>query len=144
MYPIIVLHVHVVQYAYFSVHLLCNAIILLCLPSCVVPAEGDIRLIGGTSLLEGRVEVYHNNSWGSVCDDEWDITDATVVCQQLGLFMATSAPGQAAFGPGSGPIWYDNVGCTGSETNLTQCSHTGIGVHNCSHSEDAGVVCAST
>ena len=105
--------------------------------------EGDVRLVGGTSPLEGRVEVFHNGSWGTVCDDDWDITDAGVVCRQLGYFMAISAPGIATFGQGSGPIWYDNVDCTGSETNLTQCSHIGLGVHNCGHGEDAGAVCES-
>lgn len=108
-----------------------------------VYVEGDVRLVGGSSLLEGRVEVYHNNTWGTVCDDGWDITDATVVCRQLGYFMATRAPGFAEFGEGTGPIWYDDVGCTGSETTLIQCPHNGMGVHNCFHGEDAGAVCES-
>ena len=105
--------------------------------------EGDIRLVGGSSPHEGRVEVYHNGQWGTVCHDQWDIIDATVVCRQLDYTMATSSPGQAAFGPGSGPIWYDDVDCSGTEVYLTQCSHTTFGTHNCSHDEDAGVVCAS-
>ena len=124
-------------------YLLCYALSLLCLSPCAVPAEGDIRLVGGSSPNEGRVEVYHNNTWGTVCDDGWDINDATVVCQQLGHFLAVSAPGVATFGEGTGPIWYDDVGCTGSETTLIQCPHNGRGVHNCLHSEDAGVVCTS-
>ena len=99
--------------------------------------------MGGSSPHEGRVEVYHNGQWGTVCHDQWDIIDATVVCRQLDYALATSAPGQAAFGPGSGPIWYDDVDCSGTEMNLTQCLHTALGTHNCSHDEDAGVVCAS-
>ena len=128
---------------YCFVYLLCYALSLLCLSTCAAPAEGDIRLVGGTSPNEGRVEVYHNNTWGTVCDDGWDINDATVVCQQLGHFLAVSAPGGATFGEGTGPIWYDDVGCTGSETTLIQCPHNGRGVHNCFHNEDAGVVCTS-
>ena len=103
--------------------------------------EGDFRLVGGTSAGEGRVEVYLNGVWGTVCDNNWDINDATVVCQQLGHLRAVSALGGAHFGEGSGPIWYGNVDCTGNDTNITQCSHSGIGVHNCTHSQDAGVVC---
>ena len=98
-------------------------------------------MVGGASDSEGRVEVYHNGEWGTVCDDGWDITDANVVCQQLNYSRATSAPGQAYFGAGSGPIHYDEVACTGTESRLSNCSHLGIGVHDCGHSEDAGVQC---
>ena len=99
--------------------------------------------MGGSTDSEGRVEVYHNGAWGTVCDDGWDIADANVVCRQLGYTGATSARSFAYFGRGSGPIHYDDVACTGSETRLADCSHSGIGSHNCHHSEDAGVVCAT-
>ena len=103
--------------------------------------EGAVRLVGGASDNEGRVEIYHFSIWGTVCDDFWDITDANIVCRQLGYSGAKSAPKSAYFGEGSGPIHYDDVTCNGTETHLANCSHLGIGIENCDHSEDAGVVC---
>ena len=105
------------------------------------PQEGDIRLEGSYDRNIGRVEVYHNGEWGTVCDDDWDLNDAIVVCRQLGYTGAVSAHGSATYGKGSGPIHYDNVQCTGNETRLADCPHNGIGLHNCGHSEDAGVKC---
>ena len=110
----------------------------------VATEEGGVRLVGGTTDNEGRVEVYHNGAWGTVCDDSWDINDASVVCRQLGYSRATSALGEAYFGEGSGPILYDEVACTGTETSLTDCDHDGVGLHDCAHYEDAGVVCSVT
>ena len=89
----------------------------------------------------GRVEVYYNNTWGTVCDDDWDLNDAAVVCRQLGFPGVFSSPCCAAFGQGTGPIWLDDMRCTGSETSLSSCSHRGWGRHNCDHIENAGVYC---
>lgn len=100
-----------------------------------------MRLRGGSNPHEGRVEVYHNGTWGTVCDDNWDLQDAMVVCHQLGYVSATAALGSATFGPGSGPILYNELACIGNESNITDCNRHDTGAHNCSHSQDAGVVC---
>jgi hypothetical protein len=88
------------------------------------------------------VEIFLNSQWGTVCDDSWGIEDAQVVCRQLGFDGADNAYGFARYGQGIGPIHLDDVNCTGSEASVDQCTHGGVGNHNCDHSEDAGVVCS--
>lgn len=99
-----------------------------------------VRLANGGASY-GRVEVYLRGQWGTVCDDDWDIYDANVVCRHLGFFNASSAPHRAAYGQGSDPTWMDDVDCQGGESSLFECAHAGWGVENCGHDEDAGVAC---
>ncbi|XP_053533031.1 scavenger receptor cysteine-rich domain-containing group B protein [Ictalurus punctatus] len=108
------------------------------------PVEGAMRLSGGLNRCEGRVELYQSGAWGTVCDDAWDLPDAQVVCRLLGCGDAIAAQVESFFGPGVGTILLDNVKCTGTELSLQQCSHIPWDVHNCDHSEDAGVRCSLT
>uniref|UniRef100_A0A3P9CYS4 SRCR domain-containing protein n=1 Tax=Maylandia zebra TaxID=106582 RepID=A0A3P9CYS4_9CICH len=102
-------------------------------------------LIGsGSTRCSGRVEVYHNNSWGTVCDDGWGLNDAEVVCRQINCGTALQAPRSAYFGAGTGQIWLDDVTCSGNESSLTDCQHSGFGSNRCEHGQDAAVICSVT
>ena len=102
-----------------------------------------LRLVGGSSYNEGRVEVYYNGEWGTVCDDGWDDTDAGVVCRQLGFGSSGTAIGSAGFGQGSGLAWLGGVTCFGNESNILNCGRLSINItRSCSHSKDAGVNCS--
>ena len=84
-----------------------------------------------------------NAQWGTVCDNNWDIQDARVICHQLGYPDAVAAPMSVHYGEGTGPIWLDNVQCVGNESNIFTCTHDGIGYYNCTceHDNDASVEC---
>lgn len=103
-------------------------------------AEGNIRLRGGSSRKEGRVEIFHQGEWGTVCDDYWKKENARVVCYELGFTAVLEY--KRSFGPGSNRIWLDRVNCNGKETALVKCSHRGWGITSCNHREDVGVICS--
>ena len=86
------------------------------------------------------VEQFYNGSWNSVTvDDDQDLNDAEVVCRQLGLGGAMRATTGSVFGQGTGMAILSNVDCTGNETALGWCLHSGWTSRSCSQA--AGVVC---
>ncbi len=96
--------------------------------------------MGGSSELEGRVEVCISNNWGTVCDNSWDNSDAQVACRQAGFaFEGALAFSGALYGEGNGSIVLDMLGCNGNETRLVDCPASGS--VNCMHSQDASVLC---
>lgn len=103
-----------------------------------------IRLVDGPTPFEGRVEVFVNGDWGTVCDDEFDIHDAEVVCRQLGFGHPIAALGSPGYGPGQGKILFDDLRCNGTEKELVNCAQSEFTRNDCNHHEDAGVQCSGT
>ncbi|NXL46672.1 HIPL1 protein, partial [Podilymbus podiceps] len=107
--------------------------------------NGAVRLMEqrARGRRRGRVEVYINGEWGTVCDDGWGLPAAAVVCRQLGFPYVVRASKKAEFGEGTSlRILLDDVQCSGQEKTLLECAHAEVGTHNCSHEEDAGVECS--
>ncbi|XP_013404386.1 scavenger receptor class A member 5-like [Lingula anatina] len=104
--------------------------------------QWPVRLVGGYSNREGRVEVYYNGRWGTVCDDGFGDIAARVICRMLGFGdRYAKAYRSACYGQGNGQIWLDDVRCSGGEHSISACGHNSWGSHNCGHHEDAGVSC---
>jgi len=110
----------------------------------------SVRLVGQDGDINskaGRLEVYHDGRWGTVCNDapdgKGDQTDnnmAKVVCRMIGQSGGITKVNHD-FGQGSDPTWMDNVGCQGDEKSLFDCKFNPWGEENCSHGEDVGIVC---
>jgi hypothetical protein len=119
----------------------------------VVPDTTGIRLqtdegtpsFDSEGQVQGRLEVFHDGQWGTVCDDSFGEPDAQVACRQLGnelgyTLTSWSVVSNSNTDDGSGTVWLDNLGCSGSESSLVDCSHAGWGATD-GHSEDVGVSC---
>ena len=124
----------------------------MAIPTCIyyhMLLALPIRLANGNSRYSGRVEIYRNGVWGTVCDDNWTIINAQVVCRQLG-YGSSSVSVDFNVPPGTEPILMDDVNCSNSQNNLLECPHSGFllecphsgfGNHNCVHMKDVGVMC---
>ncbi|XP_072166896.1 CD5 antigen-like [Diadema setosum] len=104
--------------------------------------EYDVRLVGGPSPQAGRVEIFHDNSWGTICDDSWSSTEAEVVCDQLGYDEVDVA--LEYVGPGDGAIHVSSLSCYGHESSVENCLNVNFGSTGCDHTEDVGVRCEYT
>ena len=116
---------------------MCSYIIINCTFS-------GYRLVGGCTAAQGRVEVFFDGQWGTVCDDGFDTDEALVVCRSCGYGMVNAVRPEAFFGEGdsNSPIWLDDVDCRGDESEISDCAHLQLGSHNCGHWEDVGVECS--
>ena len=98
-----------------------------------------VLLVSGTHPWNGRVEFFHDDQWGTVCNNNFDTVDAQVVCRQLGY--GGGRVKTSVIIEGSGEIWLDDVYCNGNELSLAACAHRGWGVNNCGHHEDVVIEC---
>ena len=125
---------------------------------------GELRLVDGTHTTEdgrpceGRLEIYINGRWGTICDDYWNDEEADVACRQLG-FAGGSVVDASRFNAGSDrrsgtfpagddgqPTWLDDVRCNGSESDLLECRHrrSESGRVGCRRYEDVGIRCVKS
>ncbi|XP_040576272.1 lysyl oxidase homolog 2B [Lepeophtheirus salmonis] len=105
--------------------------------------EGDLRLVDGRDKYEGNLQIFHDGRWGSVCDDEWDMSDAIVACKQLGFGKPKRYYHSSQFGYTKRLIHMDNLYCYGTEKRLQDCRFNGWGDHDCERTESAGLKCTS-
>ncbi|RDD40666.1 Deleted in malignant brain tumors 1 protein, partial [Trichoplax sp. H2] len=119
-----------------------------CAPGYVGPfcyessnSQLPIRLVNGPTPNKGRVEVYHNNVWGSICYYGFNMKEARVACRQLGYTNASGYSCCGTYGYTSGPVWLSNVNCNGTETSLAQCTYIGWNNTGCSTYSNLAITC---
>ena len=107
-----------------------------------------MRLTYSTNPFSGHVEIYanstgglHNAEWRSICDENWDILNARVVCHQLGYPDAVAALTSARYDQSTALILIENMQCLGNESDFFACAHSGISDHTCEHDQYAVVEC---
>ena len=89
---------------------------------------------------QGRLAVFHEGEWGTICHDAFETVDATVACRQMGYTEGAVIDVLVAADTNA-TIWLDNVECRGSEARLVECNHHGWNITNCGHHQDVFVSC---
>ena len=101
-----------------------------------------LRLQGPKAKTDGigRLQILYHGTWGTVCNEGWNIKNANVACRQLGFAGAKSALNYNVR-HGTGKIWMSDVSCTGNEMMLASCVYNGWGNTTCNHYQDVGLHC---
>ncbi|XP_069136558.1 antigen WC1.1-like [Argopecten irradians] len=109
--------------------------------------QGILRLVNGSMPSKGRVEIYHDSQWGTICDDHFGYDEARAVCKALGFSYGTPYL-HAKFGRGTGPVFVSDLRCSflssgrySLHLGKKKCYFKGWGVSNCYHGQDVGVEC---
>nr|XP_033503100.1 scavenger receptor cysteine-rich type 1 protein M130-like [Epinephelus lanceolatus] len=106
------------------------------------PPTGDsVRLVDGTSLCSGRLEVKSNQRWSSVCEADFDQQDAEVVCRELGCGAPSVLQG-ALYGEVEAPMWTKEFQCGGHESALLDCRSSDSNRNTCSPGKAVGLTCS--
>ncbi|XP_048585018.1 lysyl oxidase homolog 2A-like isoform X2 [Nematostella vectensis] len=116
-------------------------LILAVLPTYGLARWMQVRLKNGKEPHMGMVELRYRNKWGEICDQDWDIKGARVVCRTLGYPDAIRYTFGDWFGRGTGFFWLNKVRCDGTEDSLELCARSNWGDVKCRSSQVAGVVC---
>nr|AML23866.1 ixominogen [Ixodes ricinus] len=104
-------------------------------------ARLDVRLVGGPHSLSGRLEIRRHGLWGTVCDDDFGHMEAMVACAMMGFEGGNATVHSSPHKAGKGPIWLDNLRCSGTERSLDECRTQPWGQSDCDHSEDVAMTC---
>ncbi|XP_070685412.1 scavenger receptor cysteine-rich type 1 protein M130-like [Pempheris klunzingeri] len=101
----------------------------------------SIRLVDGNSLCSGRLEVKSDQLWSSVCEDDFDLQDAEVVCRELGCGAPSALQG-ALYGEGEAPVRSTEFLCDGQESALLDCGSSDSAADTCSSGKAVGLTCS--
>ena len=118
---------HICACTQLCAHTLTHTLLILLLLKA--PKDFDVRLRNGSTHSEGRVDVYYEGEWSAICDNGWDINDATVICRQLGYVSVLRPTNHSAYPPSNAnaQLWLDHVACRGNESSIQFCAHSGWG-----------------